>query len=92
MIATRDKLQTQIMNRWNAFHKAEENNYTRQYIKGLEDVQAEDQARSTELKTTQSDYTSKRDASTVQADIDEYNFQLFMIQNEIDELKTRIDA
>jgi hypothetical protein len=38
------------MNRWNAFHKAEENNATRQYIKTLKDAQAADLAADTELK------------------------------------------
>jgi hypothetical protein len=39
------------MNRWNAFHKAEENNNSRIVIKGLEDDQAADQALDTQYKS-----------------------------------------
>lgn len=80
------------MNRWNAFHKAEENNYTRQYIKSLEDAQAFDLEQDTQLKSEQSRITALQTASTNQADIDEYGFQLFLIQGEIDEIKERMEA
>jgi len=91
-IETRDKLQTQIMNRWNAFHKAEENNHTRQYIKSLEDNQAYDLEQDTLLKSEKVRITELKAASTNQAEIDDYDFQLFLMQSEIDEIKERMDA
>jgi hypothetical protein len=58
----------------------------------LNDAQALDLARDTELKTEQARITALQSASTSQADIDEYGFQLFMIQGEIDEIKERMES
>jgi predicted nucleic acid-binding Zn-ribbon protein len=58
----------------------------------LTDAQAEDASRDAELKADKARITELKNASTVAVDIDEYDFQLFLIQTEIDEIKTRMDA
>lgn len=58
----------------------------------MTDAQAADASTDAELKAEKTRITGLKNASTVAADIDEYDFQLFLIQTEIDEIKIRMDA